>query len=1078
MVRKPHASSAELGLLGRRGRKDQKGNKQKKFWLLQQLRVSGSAESLKHLQIAQIVHSLAELQRSGLLTSTQDYAHAIRALGVVGWWRDALAVLRSQTEGQSGLKPKEDTPMYNAAIVALDAAPLRWVRSLALWTQCFPDISTANSVATALKGALLWEHAFSMLKRSEDRGIKMDTVSQNILITASAAIGCTWRRILSQMAHFEHDIISVNSGLSTLGSKSGWGECLVLLEGSPSRRVVLDQMAASSGIIATQDLGHWPTTFTLLFNKRTTPEPEVDSEFRTRAFNSAIATAQKWAAWSQAAQLFESLQMRGKPSLVSLNSLLSTRDLQSWRWEAAVQAFDSMWQGCNSEPTPDLFTLASLAAILEGFARWEQALFLVQAHGIAGLDVSKSDNGSSTPMLQATVGAAESASCWERSLDLLWWTKAFGIESLAASAASAATAMSEGKQWQRALGCSCLPTPAASLVASNSAITALARGGEWPLALSAFQSLGLAKLEADAFTWTSAISACEKPFPAPAKFGPKSEHGAMELKEILRQRKVTQSEVADKLANILPQWKARPKKATAFLGTLARQKHPELARLVQSVLLVMRDSCIQVNVYHYGAAMAAYERLGNWQGALDLLCSMHANDVSPDLVTCNTAISACSKGEQWQLALYLLQDLVAVRVADCVSYNSAVSACCAGSEWKKVFQILQLMAFNSILPDSITFNGAMAACSKVGRWQFSIHFLDAMPAGRPDPSAFSYGTAIDSCCHTALWDTALLILEKVGEVKLKTNAVMFGAAVSACDKAQKWQESLLLLDNMAQHKLVPDSIAATAALSSCAGAGQWELALDFFRQLYLWEMTIDEVMYSCCIKACAKGAQAERSFQLLLTMLDCNVMPNEICYTASEDPDTVDLTVDFAGLTISVRGSPSSSAAFVRGLSSHPLATSPARPSSAGPRPSSAYQASPARSQVGSTTSVDTRASIQDSFERLPQSWASLATAQLGVPAADALARAERAWKAGCWAKAVLEGRVSSPNRTPTIPQQNRAWCVLRSARLAAPQVFTTSGAFHNAVGPLEGSSTLCHAFPSQTEARIYFSAAGLEYPA
>eukprot|EP00435_Cladocopium_sp_Y103_P072553 s1267_g40.t1 len=154
----------------------------------------------------------------------------------------------------------------------------------------------------------------------------------------------------------------------------------------------------------------------------------------------------------------------------------------------------------------------------------------------------------------------------------------------------------------------------------------------------------------------------------------------------------------------------------------------------------------------------------------------------------------------------------------------------------------------------------------------------------------------------------------------------------------------------------------------------------------------------------------------------------------SEDPDTVDLTVDFAGLTISVRGSPSSSAAFVRGLSHHPLASSPARPSSAGPRPSSAYQASPARSQVGSTTSVDTRASIQDSFGPLPETWANLATAHLGVPAADARARAERAWRAGCWAKAVLEGRVSSPNRTPTVPQQNRAWCVLRSARLDSPQ--------------------------------------------
>ena len=130
-VRKPYASSAELGLLGRKRRK---GRKQKKFWLLQQLRAGlmgqdrartswhpmasqckrelkpkynvqmavdfivfivtvrfvvsmfhfilrrlnshatcaeGSVETLKHAQIAQITHSLAELQRSGLLTSTQ-----------------------------------------------------------------------------------------------------------------------------------------------------------------------------------------------------------------------------------------------------------------------------------------------------------------------------------------------------------------------------------------------------------------------------------------------------------------------------------------------------------------------------------------------------------------------------------------------------------------------------------------------------------------------------------------------------------------------------------------------------------------------------------------------------------------------------------------------------------------------------------------------------------------------------------------------------------------------------------------------------------------------------------------------
>ena len=75
--------------------------------------------------------------------------------------------------------------------------------------------------------------------------------------------------------------------------------------------------------------------------------------------------------------------------------------------------------------------------------------------------------------------------------------------------------------------------------------------------------------------------------------------------------------------------------------------------------------------------------------------------VWPDLITYNTAISACSKG-QWQIALLLLEDLIGKEVVDCVSYNSAVSACCGGSQWEIAFHILQMMTLNHVLPDSIT----------------------------------------------------------------------------------------------------------------------------------------------------------------------------------------------------------------------------------------------------------------------------------------------------------------------------------------------------------------------------------------
>ena len=77
-----------------------------------------------------------------------------------------------------------------------------------------------------------------------------------------------------------------------------------------------------------------------------------------------------------------------------------------------------------------------------------------------------------------------------------------------------------------------------------------------------------------------------------------------------------------------------------------------------------------MNIFHYGACMAAQERQADWQGALQLLLIM---PVAPDLVTLNAAISCCSKATAWPQALQLLQQLGAR--ADVVSFNGAISGC-------------------------------------------------------------------------------------------------------------------------------------------------------------------------------------------------------------------------------------------------------------------------------------------------------------------------------------------------------------------------------------------------------------------
>ena len=198
--------------------------------------------------------------------------------------------------------------------------------------------------------------------------------------------------------------------------------------------------------------------------------------------------------------------------------------------------------------------------------------------------------------------------------------------------------------------------------------------------------------------------------------------------------------------------------------------------------------------------------------------------------------------------------------------------------------------------------------------------------------------------------------------------------------------------------------------------------------------------------------------------------------TPGPDPSVVELALEFEGLQITVRGPPERTAGFlqqVAGLSrgSHQVEGAPRS------GPTSSHYGSPLRSEppAASSTAAETRDSILASFPPCPQRLLQLAARKLGGSAPAAEGRARRAWTAGNWARATASGRVSSPNKTPVIDLQNRYWVVVRASSCRAPRIFTTSGAYHRALGPLEGSDSISHAFPSETEARIYLEAAGLE---
>ena len=94
----------------------------------------------------------------------------------------------------------------------------------------------------------------------------------------------------------------------------------------------------------------------------------------------------------------------------------------------------------------------------------------------------------------------------------------------------------------------------------------------------------------------------------------------------------------------------------------------------------------------------------------------------------------------------------------------------------------------------------------------------------------------------------------------------------------------------------------------------------------------------------------------------------------------------------------------------------------------------------------------------------------------DPRQRAVRAWRAGCWARAVLDQQVDRPDPSEPLDLPSRFYCVLRADGLDSPVVCSSLGTFRRVVGPQLGTS-VSHGFPSASEARVYFAGASLSYP-
>ena len=137
----------------------------------------------------------------------------------------------------------------------------------------------------------------------------------------------------------------------------------------------------------------------------------------------------------------------------------------------------------------------------------------------------------------------------------------------------------------------------------------------------------------------------------------------------------------------------------------------------------------------------------------------------------------------------------------------------------------------------------------------------------------------------------------------------------------------------------------------------------------------------------------------------------------------------------------------------------------------------PAPSIAGTDFSTESYHRVACSLDPLPGYCIDLCI-RLGGSKGDIEFRARRAWEAGLWARATLQGLVPKPRPSPKLPGfKNTIYIVVRAPGVSVPTRLDSAAEYFRIIPSFAGSDSISHAFASVAEARVYCAGVGIALP-
>eukprot|EP00434_Breviolum_minutum_P017767 symbB.v1.2.015682.t1/scaffold1179.1/size133475/5 len=298
-------------------------------------------------------------------------------------------------------------------------------------------------------------------------------------------------------------------------------------------------------------------------------------------------------------------------------------------------------------------------------------------------------------------------------------------------------------------------------------------------------------------------------------------------------------------------------RATLVLRQLGKEQR---GKLVLELLRVLHEDGFKLDVFHYSAAMTAFENCETWIISLALLSEARRESI----VANEYMYSSASQGRAapWQIVLKFVDEMKVARLGNSICQSSVMNVWSRHGQWQVSLGTLQqgsgdCEGLHAAPAHSVT--AAMAACEKGDHWQQSLQIFNRSQVTKDE---VCLNAALSACSKGSNWQTAIQILSTMQRQRVERGDVSYNSAISACGKAKEWQMAIALCQELISisHLTAPGIWCATTAL---ACEGNWSHALAMLQWALDQPYTVDAALAGIVISIIQESLGSLKALEVL-----------------------------------------------------------------------------------------------------------------------------------------------------------------------------------------------------------------------